>query len=203
MKNFISNIVKIVILTLAVIGFMSIGGWDFLKDKLSNWQIFHKSQETLMEKANKIADFSNINQDEYEISKTANFMGYKAVIAEHNASGQKFVVLDSGKEPILTKSDLENGQIDNKIETLHKKLEKQFIHLNNVQIVKKSSMPVMNQSVPYAKIEAIPSNMPGVKKVTGIVAVADLNNEPHVLLAFNTDNKYSQIITEQFFKDVH
>ena len=41
-----------------------------------------------------------------------------------------------------------------------------------------------------------------IKKITGIVAVADNNKKENVLLAFNTDGKYSQIITEQFFKDV-
>ena len=155
-----------------------------------------------MDKANKIADFKNINREEYEITKTANFMGYKAVIAEHNASGQRFFVVDSGKESLLTKSDFENGKIDEKVNELTKKLEKQFIHLNNVKVVKKSSMQVMGQTVPYAKIEAEPKNMPTVKTVTGIVAVAEKDGKSQVLLAFNTDGKYSQIITEQFFKAV-
>ena len=96
----IKNIITLIILTLAVIGFMSIGGMDMLKKPFSNFGWFNKSQETLMDKANKIANFSNINQEEYEISKTANVMGYKAVVAEHNASGQKFIVIDSGKEPL-------------------------------------------------------------------------------------------------------
>ena len=202
MKSLISNIFKLTILTLAIIGFMSIGGMDYLKTVFSNTNLFNKSQETLMEKANKIANFSNINKEEYEISKTANIMGYKAVVAEHNASGQKFVILDSGKEPLLTKQDFENGNVDIKIEQLNKKLKKQFIHLNNVKVLKKSNMFVMGQNVPYVKIEAEPKNMPAIKKITGIVAVADNNKKENVLLAFNTDGKYSQIITEQFFKDV-
>ena len=81
----LKNIITLVVLTLAVIGFMSIGGMDFVKKVFSNVSWFNKSQETVMEKANKIANFSNINQEEYEISKTANIMGYKAVVAEHNA----------------------------------------------------------------------------------------------------------------------
>ena len=202
MKSFIGNLIKIVILVLAIIGFMAIGGMDFLKNTFSNFHWFNGSQETLMEKANKIADFSNINLEEYEISKTANVMGYKAVVAEHNASGQKFIVMDSNKEPLLTKQDFETGKVDEKIEKLHKKLEKQFVHLDNVEIKKRSSMQGMNQTVPYVKIEAEPTNMPTVKKVTGIVGAAEKDGKSYVILAFNTDNKYSQIITEQFFKDV-
>ena len=155
-----------------------------------------------MEKANKIADFSNINQEEYEISKTANLLGYKAVVAEHNASGQKFVVFDSNKEDLLKKSDFEGNKIEEKVELLHKKLEKQFIHLKNVKVVKKSSMYAFGQNVPYVKIEAEPTNMPTIKKVVGIVGVVEKNGNENIILAFNTDEKYSQIITEQFFKDV-
>ncbi len=201
MKSLISNIFKLTILTLAVIGFISIGGMDFVKNTFSNWQN-GKSKETLMEKANKIADFSKINKEEYEISKTANMMGYKAVIAEHNASGQKFIIIDTTKEPLLTKKDFETGAVDEKIENLNKKLKKQFIHLENVQILKKSSMNALGQQVPYVKIEAEPKNMPSVKKVTGIVGASQKNEDSQLILAFNTDGKYSQIITEQFFKDV-
>ena len=202
MKGCLSNIIKLVIFTLAVIGFLSLGGGDFIRTHFKDFHLFKKSQETLMDKANKIADFKNINREEYEITKTANFMGYKAVIAEHNASGQRFFVVDSGKESLLTKSDFENGKIDEKVNELTKKLEKQFIHLDDVKIIKKASMQGMGQTIPYVKIEAVPKNMPAVKKVVGIVGVYDKDGKSNVILAVNTDNKYSQIITEQFFKDV-
>ncbi len=198
----LKNIITLVVLTLAVIGFMSIGGMDFVKKVFSNVSWFNKSQETVMEKANKIANFSNINQEEYEISKTANIMGYKAVVAEHNASKQKFIVIDSDKEPHLTKQDFDSGNIDNKIQTLNKKLKKQFVHFDNIKIIKKSTMQTMGQTVPYVKLEAEPRNMYGVKKVTGIVGVVGEGENAKTLIAFNTDNKYSQIITDQFFKDV-
>lgn len=198
----IKNVITLIILTLAVIGFMSIGGMDMLKKTFSNLGWFNKSQETLIEKANKIANFSNINQEEYEISKTANIMGYKAVLAEHNASGQKFIVIDSGKEPLLTKNDFETGNIDTKIQTLNKKLQKQFVHVENIKIVKKSTMQAMGQTTPYVKIEAEPQNMYGVKKITGIVGAIGEGEKAKTFIAFNTGNKYSQIITDQFFKDV-
>lgn len=202
MKGCLSNIIKLAVFTLAIIGFMSIGGVDWVKENFPKLSFFNTNKETLMDKANKIADFSNINQEEYEISKTANLLGYKAVIAEHNASGQRFIVLNSGKEVLLTKEDFQNGQADAKIQAMTKKLEKQFIHLNDVQITKKSTMQGMGQTVPYAKIEATPVNMPPLKHITGIIGVANDKDKPNLILAFNSDGKYSQIITEQFFKDV-
>ena len=202
MKGCFLNIIKLVVLTLAVIGFLAIGGGDFIKTHFKDFHLFKKSQETLMDKANKIADFSNINNEEYEISKTANFMGYKVVIAEHNASGQRFIVLEPGDESLISKSDFSDGKIDSKIQDLTKKLEKQFIHLDDVTITKKSTMYGVGQTIPYAKIEATPTNMPTVKKVTGIVGVFEKDGKSDVILAVNTDGKYSQIISEQFFKDV-
>ena len=90
----LKNIIKLIILVLAVIGFTSLGGWDFLKEKLP--LLFEKpSQEALIEKSKSIADFSNISE-EYEIDKTADIMGFKAVLAEHKASGQKLAVLNPG-----------------------------------------------------------------------------------------------------------
>ena len=198
----IKNIITLIILTLAVIGFMSIGGMDMLKKTFSNFGWFNKSQETLMDKANKIANFSNINKEEYEISKTANIMGYKAVVAEHNASGQKFILIDSSKDPLLTKQDFESGNVDTKIQTLNKKLKKQFIHIENIKILKKSTMRAMGQTVPYVKLEAEPQNMYGIKKITGIMGAVGEGEKAETIIAFNTDNKYSQIITDQFFKDV-
>jgi len=202
MKGCFSNIIKVVVLTFAIIGFMSLGGWNFVKEQFSKISIFNQSSETLLEKANKIADFSQINQEEYEISRTANVLRYKAVVAEHKASGQKFIVLESKKEPLLQKKDFETGEIDTKIEDLTDKLEKQFIHLQNVQIVKKSSMKGLNQTIPYVKIEADPVNMPPIKHISGIVGVAEKDGKSNLIISVNSDEKYSQIITEQFFKDV-
>ena len=202
MKGCLSNIIKLVILTFAVIGFLAIGGGDFLKTHFKDFHPFKKSQETLLDKANKIADFSAINNEEYEISKTANVMGYKAVIAEHNASGQRFIILEPRDEVLLEKTDFSDGSIDVKMQDLTKKLEKQFIHLDDVKIIKKSTMYGIGQNIPYAKFEATPANMPTVKKVTGIIGAFEKNGKTDVILAVNTDGKYSQIITEQFFKDV-
>ena len=73
-------IIKVAIVVLAIIGFKSLGGWDWV---VKNWHPFEKpSQETLIEKSKDVADFSKI-PDEYEISKSANVLGYRAVLAEH------------------------------------------------------------------------------------------------------------------------
>ncbi len=192
-------IIKVAIVVLAIIGFKSLGGWDWV---VKNWHPFEKpSQETLIEKSKDVADFSKI-PDEYEISKSANVLGYRAVLAEHDATGQKLAVINQNKTLNLTKKDFKDGALKKKIDNINEKLQYQYIHIENFKILKQGTMQAMGQTVPYAQFEAEVTNLP-VKKIKGIIAVAeDKNGKDKVIVSANQDDKYSQIIAEQFFKKV-
>ena len=195
-------IIKVVIVVLAIIGFKSLGGWDYLKE---NVHFFEKpTQEALLEKAKSIADLSKI-PDEYEIDRTADFFGYKAVAAEHKASGQKLIILDPGKSIPVTKKDFKDGGINKKLKELNDKIAYQFVRLENLTVTKQGTFKTMGQTVPYARFEADVVNMP-FKHMEGMIAVADIETDDgvksRILLAANSDDKYSQIITEQFFHKV-
>ena len=60
------NIIRAVIITLAIIGFLSIGGKELVQGWLSQW--LKPSAETIVERAKKVGDFSQINE-EFEIEK--------------------------------------------------------------------------------------------------------------------------------------
>ena len=63
-------------------------------------------------------------------------------------------------------------------------------------------MRSMNQTVPYARFEADVTNLP-VKDIKGLIAVAkDVNGKDKILVSANQGDRYSQIISEQFFKMV-
>ena len=195
-------IIKVLVVVLAIIGFKSLGGWDFIKEKLP---VFEKpTQEVLMERSKSVADFSKIS-DEYEIDKTANILGYKAVLAEHKASGQKLVVLNPGKKALITKKDFSDGMIARKLNELNEKFAYQFIRLENLEITKQGTFSSMGQTVPYARFKADVVNFP-VDKIQGMIAVAEYKDgkeeKSKVLLSANDSDKYSQIITEQFFNKV-
>ena len=74
-----------------------------------------------------------------------------------------------------------------------------------MEIKSRGSFSAFGQTVPYARFEADVVNLP-VSKIQGMIAVAefkdgeDMNNK--ILLAANESDKYSQIITEQFFNKV-
>ncbi len=194
-------IIKIIILTLAIVGFKAIGGFGILKGDF-NFNFFEKpSQEKLQEKASSIADLSKIN-DEYKINRTANLFGVKAVIADHQGSGQKMIIADMGKKDLLTKQDFATKEVDTKLKDLAEKMQYQFIRLEDLKITQRGSIYTMGQNVPYVKFEAATVNLP-IAEVQGIIgAITDKNNKTKLILSVNDGTKYSQIIAQQFFKDV-
>ena len=87
----LKNFLRAIIITLAVVGFMAIGGKDLISGYINNY--FNPTKDEMLERAKKVGDFSHIN-DEFEIEKAAGILGYNAVVAEHKASGQKMFVVD-------------------------------------------------------------------------------------------------------------
>lgn len=192
-------IVKVIIVIFAIIGFKSVGGWDWIK---TNIHPFEKpSQESLVEKSMDVADFSKI-PEEYELSKSTNILGFRAVIAEHDASGQKMAVVNENKKIKLSQEDFKNGKLENKINDINQKLHYQYVHVENFKIVSQGTMQTMGQSAPYARFEADVTNLP-MKHIKGVVAVAkDNDGKSKILVSANQGDKYSQIIAEQFFRKV-
>lgn len=63
-------------------------------------------------------------------------------------------------------------------------------------------MKTMGQNAPYALFEAEVTNLP-VKKLKGMICVAkDKEGKNKIIVSANDGGKYSQIISEQFFKNV-
>lgn len=195
-------VIRVSIIVLAIIGFKALGGFEFIK----NLHFFDKpSKEVMLQRSKEIADFSKI-PEEYEIDRTANLLGYKAVLAEHKASGQKLAVINPQKKILLTKKDFSDGSVKKKLAGLNEKLAYQYIRLENFKIIKQGSFNSMGQTVPYAKFEAEVTNLP-IKKIEGIIGVsesisADKEKHSKILLSASEGGKYSQILTEQFFNNV-
>ena len=195
----LKKIIHLIVLVLAIVGFLSLGGTDFVKEHFGDW--FSPSQEKIKEKAKSIVDLSAVS-DEYEIDKTANFMGYKGVLAEHKASGQKFAILQPKDPNILTKQDFATKAVDKKLEDLIEKFKYQYVHLENMIITGRGTIKAINQSIPYVRFEADAVNLPvqGVQGVIGVAQGPEGNNQ--IVISYAQHKKYSQIITEEFFRKI-
>lgn len=195
----IKKIVQIFILALALIGFFSIGGKEFVIEQWNKY--FGQSQESIMDKASKLGDFSELSE-EYSIDKTASAFGYQGVLAEHEATGQKMVILKSGQKALLTENDFENNQVESKINDLIKKFKYQSLQVDEFTITKTGTMKAYGEEVPYVRFTAKVNKLP-LGTIGGVISAVDITpNESRTLISFNENKKYSQLITDEFFKKI-
>ena len=187
------------LIVLAVIGFNAIGGQKYVEAIKVNVGNF--IQERAEQNAKKIGDFSKLNE-EFQIDNSVNLIGYKAVIAEHKASGQKMVILDSGKKPLLTQDEIKSSKLDEKLNSLAQKFGSYTGSVKDIKVTSRGTMAVYGKQVPYAKFEANVSKLP-FGNIAGIVAsVKTTDGSEKLALSLSEKKKYSQLITNEFYKDV-
>ncbi len=199
MFRLIKIIFNAFLLVLAVIGFNAIGGQKYVE--AVKVCIVKFVQEHAIESAKKIGDFSKLNE-EFQIDNAVNLAGYKAVLAEHKASGQKMIIVDSGKKPLLTQDDIKSSEVDKKLKELAGNFKYQAITLQDIKITNRGTMNVYGRQVPYAKFEAHVTKLP-FSDVSGVVSsVKTSDGSEKLALAINEKGKYSQLITNEFYKGV-
>jgi hypothetical protein len=188
-----------IIIVLAFIGFNAIGGQKYveaIKDGICNFIASHQS-----ESIKQIGDFSGMNE-EFIIDNTMSLAGYKAVIAEHKASGQKMVILDSGKKTLLTQDDIKSQNIDKKLLELSEKIKYRGIKVEDISITDRGTIEMYSKTVPYAKFNAHVTKLP-VSDITGIIATVKTSDGSEKLaLSLSEKKRYSQLIANEFYKGV-
>ena len=195
----LKNILRAIILTLAVVGFLSLGGKEFVTKYIS--QIFNPSAETILDRAKKVGDFSGLNE-EFELEKASGMFGYNGVVAEHKASGQKFIVVDTASKPLFTQDDIRSDNLEEKILDVLSKFKIQAVSIDELEITKHGEMSSYGKTVPYAKFDAKIKKLP-IGNVSGIISVAETKDgEPLILISANEKSKYSQLISDEFFKNI-
>jgi len=195
----LKNLIRAIFITLAVVGFMSLGGKELVSGWFSQW--LHPSQETIQERAKKVGDFSKINE-EFELEKAAGMLGYNAVVAEHKASGQKLIVVDSSKKEILTQEDLKSDNIEEKLKGALQKVKYQAVSVEDLTVTKRGNIYSYGAENPYVRFNAKISRLP-IGDVSGIISVAKAEDGSNrILVSVNEKSKYSQLISDEFFKKI-
>ena len=195
----LKNVTRSIFLTVVIVGFVTFGGHDWLKMQVKNY--LNPSKETILERAQKIGDFSKINK-EFEIEKATGILGYNAVLAEHKASGQKMLIVDSGKKAILTQDDIKSDNAEEKIKTAISKIKYQSAAVEEFNVIEKGTMKSYGQEVPYVRFVAKLKKLP-IGDISGIISVVkDKNGNDKILVSVNEKDRYSQLIANEFFKDI-
>lgn len=187
------------LIVLAIIGFNAIGGQKYVE--MAKTKIGNFLQQRTMENAKKLGDFSNLHE-EFQIDNTVNLLGYKAILAEHKVSGQKMCIVDSGKKPMLTTSDIQSQELEKKLQELADKIKYQSISFQEIKVVSRGTINAYGQTVPYAKFEAKSNKLPfsDLSGIVGCVKTSDGSDK--IILSVSEKKRYSQLIAEEFFKNV-
>ncbi len=192
----LKNVTRAIFLTVVVVGFMAFGGQDWIKSSYIN-----PSHDVILERAQKVGDFSKINK-EFEIEKAAGILGYSAVLAEHKASGQKMVVVDSGKKTILTQEDIKSPDAEEKIKSAINKIKYQSAAVDEFTVTEKGTMKSYGKDIPYVKFKAKLKKLP-IGEISGIISVVkDEKGNDKILISANEKDRYSQLISNEFFKEI-
>ncbi len=193
----LKNVTRSIFLTVVAVGFIAFGGQKWIKDSINNF--LHPTHDVIMERAQKVGDFSKIDK-EFEIEKAAGLMGYNAVIAEHKASGQKMVVVDTSKKAIITQADIKAPDAEERIKNAISKFKYQTAALEEFHITEKGTMTSYGQEIPYVKFRAKLKKLP-IGEISGIISVVeDEKGNDKILVSANQGEKYSQLISNEFFK---
>ena len=148
-----------------------------------------------------VGDFSHID-NEFHIDKAVKVMGYKTVVAKHQNSGQKMIIVDSGKKTILSENDIKSDTVKDKLEDLCKKYKYHSSTVENLEITEKGYMTTYGKRVPYVKFNAKLSNLPN-SNISGIISVVDYDkSNQKLIISINNKKHYSQLITSEFYRNV-
>jgi len=197
------RLIKIVfnafLLVLAIIGFNAIGGQKYVEIVKTNVTSF--IQERAEESAKKFGNFSNLHE-EFEIDSTVNLFGYRAVLAEHNVSGQKMCIVDSRKKPLLTQNDIKSANLENQLQELADKFKYQAVSFHEIKITSRGNIKIYNQTVPYAKFEAKANKLPFSDLAGMVASVTTSDGSEKLAISLNEKKKYSQLVAEEFYRNV-
>ena len=129
------NITRSIFLTVVVVGFIAFGGQNWIKESINNF-LTPDSYDVIMERAQKVGDFSKIDK-EFEIEKVAGLMGYNAVIAEHKASGQRWLLLILQRKRLSSQADIKAPDAEERIKKQFQNSNIKLRHLRNFTLLKK------------------------------------------------------------------
>lgn len=197
MFSFFKKIFNIAIIFLLITGGIILVN-RFKSADIAVDDIFSANKEKVIQE---VGDFSKVDK-EFKIKTAVNVMGCKTVVAQHQNSGQKMIIVNSGKKVLLTKNDIGNGDIKNKLEELCKSFNYDPAILENFEITEKGYMNAYGQRVPYVKFCAKISKLPK-SDISGIISVVDSDTDnQRLIVSLNDDKHYSRLITSEFYKNV-
>ena len=187
------------LLVLAFIGFNAIGGQKYVE--MAKTHIVNFVQERAEESAKKFGNFSELHE-EFQIDNTVNLFGYRAILAEHKSTNQKMCIVDSKKKPLLTQADIKSDNLEKQMQELADKFKYQAVSFHEIKVTSRGTMSIYGQTVPYARFEAKANKLPFSDLAGVIASVKTSDGSEKLAISISEQKKYSQLIADEFFKNV-
>ena len=163
----LKNIISLIILILAIIGFYAVGGPDFVMNGING--IMNPSQQKSLEKAQTTAAFDDLSNP-YKRQRVIDMFGIKAVFTEHEKTKQKIIIADAENAINLTQEDVKSNKVEQKIQQALDKFSFMSVKVGKFEVIGKSNIQVLGRTVPYVKIKANLAGLP-YKNAEGILGV--------------------------------
>ena len=194
------NLIKLIITTIFVLIILfPCGGLNYIKSLINSYQHPQKVENQI--KTDKFGDFSKTSND-FQLIKSLEAFGIKAIVAENKKTEQKMAVIDSGWTFNITKKDIISNNLEDQLKKISLKFPYSPVKLNKLDIIKKGSFKAFNQNIPYVRVKV---SLTGNQKnnFEGIIGVVTYpNNKNNLVVSYNDSNKYDQKIAEKFFKNI-
>lgn len=212
------NIIKLAILFLAVIGFLSIGGKEYLEGTLiPNVKKFNAEFQTEVSATGrkftelslkelgeitlnsvKIVFFTKKVTGGYEITEVKSLMGYDATIAEDLKTGQKMVLVDTKDKQLLDLNKDDKAELKADLLKLAKKHKALPVKFDDIDITETGRWKALNKDLKYVKIRL--KDTTSGKDITAIISSYPDENNSQIIITFAEESKFSKKVAEKYLK---
>ncbi len=188
-------IFKLIVLGLIIFGLNYLGLFKYFPSK-------NVDNIKRIERAASVVDLSKIS-DEFKINYVFKFLQYNLISISHIGANQKFYIIKCPKNRLFKEEDFKNGILERKMTEFNKNTQTCFIHLENFKFIQKNNLKTANFIIPYATFQTEVINMPTYGRIRGIIGASNnLKDSNLVFIAYNDSQKYSNILTNEFFKSL-
>ncbi len=212
------NIINLIIISLAIIGFLSIGGKEYLdanviptvkkvntefQTQMENTgktftELSLKEIGTILWNSVKSTMFTKKVSGEYEITEVKGLMGYDTKIAEDIKSGQKMVVVDTKDKALLDLNKTDKAELKADMLKLAKKHKALPVKFDDIDIVEVGKWKALNKDLRYAKLSFHDTS--SGRDIIAIVSTYPDETESKMIVTFAEKSKFSRKIAEKYLR---
>ena len=211
----LSDLIKLTIVVFAFIGFVSIGGIDFIKDSgiiqnSTNVQKFIakvrlKNKEIapyIFKDVTSRADFSKISKNKYKIEYQGLLWSKKSVLATSKDNCQSMIYMNVNNIVEITENEFSEYKKEDVAKLLNLFFNYQKLMVSDYKIFDRKMTNLLQQQTAYYSYKAKMQKGP-YEEISGIVA---MGKEPYgqniLMVSFSFDQPFSLIEAQNFYNNI-